>query len=43
VIVNLDYVTEYSKGEPCMLFLKNGKEYEIARRKKTELAERIRK
>lgn len=41
-IVNLDYVTEYSKGEPHILFLKNGKEYEIGRRKKTEIMGRVR-
>jgi two-component system, LytTR family, response regulator len=41
-IVNLDYITEYSKGEPYILFLKNGKEYEIGRRKKTELMGRVR-
>ncbi|HWY39022.1 MAG TPA: LytTR family DNA-binding domain-containing protein [Bacteroidia bacterium] len=42
VIVNLDYVTAYSKSEPYMLFLKNGQEYEIGRRKKTEIMGRIR-
>lgn len=41
VIVNLDYLSEYSKGEPCFLYLKNGKEYEIGRRKKAELMERL--
>lgn len=41
VIVNLDYVTEYSKGEPYILFMKNGKEYEIGRRKRTELMGKI--
>lgn len=41
VIVNLDYITGYSKGEPHILFLKNGKEYEIGRRKRTELASRV--
>jgi two-component system, LytTR family, response regulator len=43
VIVNLDYVTEYSKGEPCILHLSNGKEYEIGRRKKAEMMERIKR
>ena len=41
-IVNLDHVTEYSKGEPCVLYLSNGMEYEISRRKKAELNERMR-
>jgi two-component system, LytTR family, response regulator len=43
IIINLNYVTEYSKGEPCFIYMKNGKEYEIARRKKAELAERMKK
>lgn len=42
VIVNLYCVTEYSKGEPCLLYLNNGKEYEISRRKKAEMNERMR-
>jgi two-component system LytT family response regulator len=41
VIVNLDYVTEYSKGEPYILFMKNGKEYELGRRKRTDLISKI--
>jgi two-component system LytT family response regulator len=41
-IVNINYITEYSKGEPHILFLKNGKEYEVSRRKKTELISRVR-
>jgi len=40
-IVNLDHVTGYSKGEPHILFLKNGKEYEVGRRKKAELIGRV--
>ena len=41
-IVNLDHVISYSKGEPCMLFI-NDSSFEISRRKKTELIERMRK
>lgn len=40
-IVNLDYITGHSKGEPFILFLKNGKEYDVSRRKKTEIMRRI--
>lgn len=40
-IVNLNYVTGYTKTEPHILFLKNGKEYEVGRRKKTELMGRV--
>jgi len=42
VIINLEYIKEYSKGEPCILYLKNGREFEISRRKKTELSEKVR-
>jgi two-component system, LytTR family, response regulator len=41
VIVNLDYITEYSKGEPCLIYLMNGKEFEISRRRKTTIIERL--
>lgn len=41
VIINFDHVTEYSKGEPCFVYLKGGREYEISRRKKAEMSERI--
>lgn len=36
-IINVNYIQEYSKGEPCIVFLKNSKEIEISRRKKTDL------
>lgn len=42
VIVNIGCVTEYSKGEPCILYLNNGMEFEISRRKKAEMNERMR-
>jgi len=42
-IINLDHISEYSKGEPCLVYLTNGNEYEVSRRKKTELAVRMRK
>lgn len=41
-IINLDYVKEYTKSEPCFLYLINNKEIEIGRRKKTELLELLR-
>jgi two-component system LytT family response regulator len=40
-IVNLNYVKEYSKGSPFMIFLENDLEFEVSRRKKVELADRI--
>jgi two-component system LytT family response regulator len=43
VIINLNYISEYSKGEPCIVYLNTGKEYEISRRKKTELVGYLKK
>lgn len=42
-IVNLDYIVEYSKGEPCIAYLSNGMEIEISRRRKTELMSKLKK
>jgi two-component system LytT family response regulator len=42
VIINLKYLREYSKGEPCILFLSNDQSYEISRRRKGELMSRLR-
>jgi two-component system, LytTR family, response regulator len=36
-IVNINYVSEYSKGEPCFLILKDQRDFEISRRKKSEI------
>ncbi|MCD6066597.1 MAG: two component transcriptional regulator, LytTR family [Bacteroidetes bacterium] len=40
-IVNIQYITSYSKGEPCMLTIANTCEQEVSRRKKQELLELI--
>ncbi len=37
VYVNLNYVTGYTKGEPCFLLLKNDLTVEVPRRKKSEI------
>lgn len=37
VLVRIDSISSYSKGEPCFIELENGKIYEVARRKKTEI------
>jgi two-component system, LytTR family, response regulator len=42
-IINLSYIKEYSKGDPCILYMRNGKEFEVSRRKKAELTEKIKK
>lgn len=40
-IINVRFITEYSKGEPCMITMKDGKVFEIARRKKREILDRV--
>jgi two-component system LytT family response regulator len=40
-IVNLNYISNYSKGEPCMLTINEKFIYEISRRKKQELLEKL--
>lgn len=36
-IINTSFISSYSKGEPCIVLLSNGKSVEIPRRKKTEI------
>ena len=40
-IINLDHLKSYQKGEVCMLQMKNGFEFEVSRRKKTEVLNKI--
>jgi two-component system LytT family response regulator len=40
-IVNLNCITNYSKGEPCMLTINDKFIYEISRRKKQELLDKL--
>lgn len=42
-MINLNYITRYSKGEPCMLTINNDYVYEISRRKKQELLEKMKR
>lgn len=41
LIVNLSHLISYSKTDPCLLKLKGGHEFEISRRKKTEVLARL--
>lgn len=41
--INIRHIKDYSKGEPCMITMSNGKTFEVARRKKTEVLERLKK
>lgn len=36
-IINVSFISSYSKGEPCVIFLSNGYSIEVPRRKKTEI------
>lgn len=40
-LINVRYITEYSKGDPCMLTMIDGRTFEVARRKKSEILERL--
>ena len=40
-ILNTNFIKEYSKGEPCIIELINGKTVEVARRKKPEILEKL--
>ncbi len=41
VIINLDYLKSYSKGDVCLIEMLNGSFFEVSRRKKTEVLNRI--
>ncbi len=41
-IINLNYINQYSKGEPCIITLSDKWNFEISRRKKQEFLDRIR-
>jgi len=43
VIVNLNYITSYSKGEPCFVELQNGQKFETSRRRKQHFLEWIKR
>ncbi|MCD6065326.1 MAG: two component transcriptional regulator, LytTR family [Bacteroidetes bacterium] len=42
-MINASHIKTYSKGEPCFIEMLNGKVFEIARRKKAEILERMRR
>ncbi|MBL7934797.1 MAG: response regulator transcription factor [Bacteroidia bacterium] len=41
VIVNINYVVKYSKGENCEIFLSNLQSFSVSKRKKTEIISKI--
>ncbi len=42
-MINVQHIKVYSKGEPCIIEMINGQTFEIARRKKSEILERLKK
>jgi two-component system LytT family response regulator len=40
-IINTAFIHDYSKGKPCILAMKGGRTFEVARRKKQEVLEKI--
>jgi two-component system, LytTR family, response regulator len=42
-LLNLKHIVKYSKGEPCIIEMSNGENFEVSRRKKQEVLERLRK
>jgi two-component system LytT family response regulator len=42
LMINVDHVTSYTKMEPCIMTMKDGKNFEIPRRKKQEILEKLR-
>ena len=41
VLININYIERYSKGQYCILQMKDGESIEVSRRKKTEVLEKI--
>jgi two-component system LytT family response regulator len=42
-IINIHHIRDYSKGEPCTITMMNGKTFDVARRKKTEVLEKLKR
>lgn len=42
-MINVRYIKEYSKGDPCIIEMNNGRTFEVARRKKVEILERVKR
>lgn len=41
VLLNIKFVSNYTKGEPCFIETKTGEQFELSRRKKQEFLEKI--
>jgi two-component system, LytTR family, response regulator len=40
-IININYIKKYTKGEPCIIEMFNDKTFEVSRRKKQEVLEKL--
>lgn len=41
VLINVNYIESYSKGNVCILKMKDEKSFEVSRRKKTEVLDKL--
>jgi|JI7StandDraft_1071085.scaffolds.fasta_scaffold126662_1 two-component system LytT family response regulator len=41
VIINIDHLKSYSKGETCYLEMKSGQSFEVSRRRKTDIIKKL--
>jgi len=42
-LLNISHIKKYSKGEPCIIEMVNGKTFEVSRRKKQEVLKKVKK
>ena len=43
VIINVNYIDHYSKGDPCIVYMKNKQKFEVSRRRKKEINDILQK
>lgn len=43
ILINIRHINDYTKGEPCIIEMSNGKSFEVARRKKTDVLKKLKK
>jgi len=43
ILLNIKHIERYTKGEPCIIEMSNGKSFEVSRRKKQEVLEKLKK
>lgn len=41
VMINSNHIRDYTKGEPCIITMKNGQFFEVSRRRKSEILNRL--